>query len=289
MSAVTVQELLESGIHLGHRTSCWNPKMRPYIYGRRNNVHILNIRETLKGLITARRFLEQVAARGGEFLFVGTKRQAKDLVQAEAGRACAHYVHERWIGGMLTNHFTIRTRLERLSELERMDADGSLGAFSKKMQASLHREKVKIGRSLHGVRRMQRLPDAVIVIDARRERTAVLEANRVRVPVLCLLDSDCDPDLVDIVIPGNDDSIRAIRIVLRECADAILAGRGSFERKLADDAREREARAAAARAAEEAKAAAEAAASGAAPEPPKASAADLAGVAPGPAPEGPQA
>ncbi len=213
--------------------------MKPYIYGKRNKIHILNIRETLRGILTAQKFLEKIAGNGGEFLFIGTKRQAKDFVQTEAERCGAHYVHERWIGGLLTNHHTIRSRLARLEEIELSVSDGSIAAYTKRTQSGLLREKAKIEKSLWGVRKMFRIPDAVIVVDALRERTAIAEANRVKIPVICLLDTDGNPDLIDIVVPGNDDSTRAIRLVMHSCANAILAGKKNLEDRIVREAAER--------------------------------------------------
>ncbi len=225
MGQLDVKEILEAGVHFGHRTSRWNPKMRPYIYGRRNLIHIIDLRETLRGLLRAQKYLKQLASRKGLILFVGTKRQAAEAVK-EAATACEMpYVTERWLGGTLTNFRTIRSRLKRLEELEALEQSGELATYSKKEQSRLLREKRKIERNLGGIRDMDRLPDAVVVIDPGREHNCVHEARILGIPVVALIDTDCDPDLVDLPIPGNDDSIRSIRLILRHLVDAILAGK----------------------------------------------------------------
>lgn len=225
MSKVTIQDLIRAGFHFGHRTSRWNPKMKPYIFGRRNLIHIINLKETIRGLVIAYKFLSKLSSGGKTVLFVGTKWQARNIVGREAQRSNMPFVNERWLGGTLTNFRTIRERLERLKELEGFDSDGSINQYSKKMIASLHREKKKIKQNLDGIKNMNELPGAVIVVDAKRELTAVREANRLGIPVISLVDTDCNPDLVDICVPGNDDAIRAIDIFLTKAADAILEGR----------------------------------------------------------------
>lgn len=257
MSIVQVQELIEAGVHYGHRASRWNPKMRPYIYGKRNLIHIIDLRETVRGLLRAYRFLTQVAAQGKLVLFVGTKRQAKEVIEREAARCGMPFVSERWLGGTLTNYRTIRNRLKRLQELEQlwlppgesasrvnmneymktmMNEAGKfdvtkaperaeIRTYSKKMVSTLNRELSKIRRNLLGIREMNRLPDALIVVDPKREYIAVKEAQRSSIPTIALIDTDSDPDLVDLPIPGNDDSIRSIELVLTKLADAIVEGR----------------------------------------------------------------
>ncbi|MBI2559977.1 MAG: 30S ribosomal protein S2 [Planctomycetes bacterium] len=225
MPTVTVQELISAGFQFGHRTSRWNPKMKPFIFGKRNLIHIINLRETIRGLIIAYKFLLKLTGSGKDVLFVGTKWQARNIVAREAQRCNMHYVNERWLGGTLTNFRTIRQRLERLKELESIDSDGSINQYSKKMISSLHREKKKIKENLDGIRNMNALPGAIIVIDAKRELTAVKEANKLGIPVIGLIDTDCDPDLVDVCVPGNDDAIRSIDIFLTKAADAILEGK----------------------------------------------------------------
>ena len=226
MASPLVRELLDAGIHFGHRCSRWNPKMAPYLYGKRNSIHIIDIRETLRGLLRAKKFISQTVAKGGDVLFVGTKRQAREIVQRHALRCGMHYVTERWLGGTLTNYRTIRLRLQRLEELETLVASPEWETgYSKKMQSMLARELQKIRRNLDGVRRMNRLPAAVVVIDVRKEVNAVREARATEIPTLCLIDSDSDPALADIPIPGNDDAMRAIELIVRELADAVEEGK----------------------------------------------------------------
>ncbi len=224
MASELLKELLAAGIHFGHRASRWNPKMKPYIFGKRNMIHIIDIKETLKGLLKAKKFLTQKVAEGGDVLFVGTKRQAKHAIEAHAKRANMHYVSERWLGGTLTNFRTIRSRLARLEELEKLEESGELANYSKKMIATLQREKKKIKRNLEGIRRMESMPAVMVIVDPRYEHIAIREAKKLDIPTISLIDTDADPDLTDIPIPGNDDSIRAIDVVLRELADAVIEG-----------------------------------------------------------------
>ncbi len=224
MASDLVRQLIDSGIHYGHRVSRWNPKMRPYIYGRRNLIHILDIKETVRGLLYARKFLSKIVSEGHDVLFVGTKRQAKHTIEEQANRVGMHYVSERWLGGTLTNFRTNRSRLARLDELEGLEENGKMSQFSKKMIASLTRERLKIRRNLQGIRRMERMPGAVVVIDVRREHLAVKEAKKLGIPTVCLIDTDSDPDYADIPIPGNDDAIRAIDLILSLLADAVELG-----------------------------------------------------------------
>ena len=228
MAQVTLRELVDSGVHFGHRASRWNPKMRPYIYGKRNLIHIIDLKETVRGILRSARYLSKVASQGSLVLFVGTKRQARDLVVANARRCGMPFVDERWLGGCLTNFRTVRGRLKRLEELERLNESGEINTYSKKMIASLNRERRKIHRNLNGIRDMNRLPEALIVIDPRREHNAVAEARKLGVKVVALIDTDCDPDLVDLPIPGNDDSMRAIELVVTRLADAIIEGRANL-------------------------------------------------------------
>ncbi len=224
MAVVTVKDLLESGVHFGHRVSRWNPKMEPFIFGKRNQIHIHDLRETLKGLIRAHNFLHRLAAEGKEILLVGTKRQAKAVVEAEAKRCNMPYVTERWLGGTLTNFETITRRLKRLEELERAEQDNSNALLKKKELAALAREKRKLLRNLEGIRHLKRLPGAVVLIDPRREHIALKEASKLGIPTVCLIDTDSDPDLVDIPIPGNDDAMRSIQVVLHHLVEGIIAG-----------------------------------------------------------------
>jgi len=233
LAAELVKELIQSGIHFGHRVSRWNPKMQPYIFGRRNLIHIIDIKETIKGLLLAKKFLVKTVADGKDVLLVGTKRQARKAIEDGAGRVGMHYVSNRWLGGTLTNFREIRKRVGRLEQLEQMEADGLMDAYSKKEGSSLRREMRKISRNLSGIRKMERLPGAMIVIDQKREINAIREANKLDIPVICLLDTDCDPDVVDIPIPGNDDAMRAIQIIVDQLCDAIAEGTG-IRGKVAD-------------------------------------------------------
>ena len=230
---------MESGIHYGHRVSRWNPKMAPYIFGKRNTIHIVDIRETVKGLLRAKKFIAQMVARGEDVLFVGTKRQARLQVQQQAQRVGMPYVIERWLGGTLTNFRTIRSRLARLEELEKAELDGTALEYSKKMIASRKRELAKIKRNLEGIRTMTKLPGTLVVIDVHRELNAVREARKLGIPTVCLIDTDSDPDFADIPIPGNDDAIRAIDTILVHLGDAVeegKKGRAAMEQQLGDAA-----------------------------------------------------
>ncbi|MEO1496625.1 MAG: 30S ribosomal protein S2 [Planctomycetota bacterium] len=262
-----VNELVESGVHFGHRASRWNPKMRPYIYARRNLIHIIDVRETIRGLLRAKKYLSDVAGRNSLILFVGTKRQASETVAREAARAGMPFVSERWLGGTLTNFRTIRDRLGRLEELEGIRQGEAINGYSKKMQSMLNREYRKIYRNLNGMRTMTRLPECLFVIDPRKEKNAVKEARALGIPVVSLIDTDCDPDSVDLPIPGNDDSLRSIELICRLIADAVVAGKAQAalqQQAAKDEAAAKKAAAAEARAIAE-KAAADKAAAEAPP------------------------
>ena len=224
MAIVTIKDLLEAGVHYGHRTSRWDPKMGKYIFGKRNSIHIIDLRETVRGLVTAYRFLRQVRAKGDYVLFVGTKRQAMATVKAQADALGQPSVTNRWLGGMLTNFKTIRNRLKRLEEIETMEESGQFRFLSKKMISMLTREKRKILANLEGVRNMSRLPGAIVVVDPLREHNAVHEANLLGIPIVALLDTDADPDDVDIIIPGNDDALRSIQLVIGVLGKAVEEG-----------------------------------------------------------------
>ncbi len=225
--ALAVKDLIDAGVHFGHRASRWNPKMKPYIYGKRNLIHIIDLKETVRGLLRATKYFNRIASNNGLILFVGTKRQAADTIIEECRRGSMPYVTERWLGGTLTNFRTIRSRLERLEELEQtLDGEQAL-TFSKKMIATLTRERRKIQRNLEGIRHMTRLPEALFIVDPHREKIAVSEARKLGIKVVALLDTDCDPDLVDLPIPGNDDSMRSIELVIRRLMDAIIEGKAS--------------------------------------------------------------
>jgi small subunit ribosomal protein S2 len=229
LAIVDLKELIESGVHFGHRVSRWHPKMKPYIYGKRNLIHIVDLRETLKGLVRAANFLTKLTSTGKDVVFVGTKRQAKALIIREARRCDMHWVSERWLGGTLTNYHTIRDRLKRLEELNSMETDGTVETLSKKRLSSLRREKRKIMRNLEGIRNMKQLPGCLLVVDIRREYIAVKEARKVGIPVVAIVDTDCDPEQVDIPIPGNDDAYRSVQVILRILTDAIALGRRRYQ------------------------------------------------------------
>jgi small subunit ribosomal protein S2 len=241
MADSLVRDLIEAGIHFGQRRSNWNPKMGPYIFGTRNKIHIIDIRQTIKGLLLAKRYVQTAVAEGKDVCFVGTKRQARASVEKYAQDVGMPYVIERWLGGTLTNFRTIRERLKRLEELERLVESGEIETYSKKMTSQLLREKRKITRNLQGIRNMDRLPGALIVIDVNREVNALLEARSLGIPTICLIDTDGDPDVVDIPIPGNDDSMRSIEVVIRELCDAVTrgkAGRGAAEKGAEEEAQQ---------------------------------------------------
>jgi small subunit ribosomal protein S2 len=225
---INAKDILEAGVHFGHRTSRWNPKMRPYIYGRRNLIHIIDIKETVCGLLRATRYLQKVASQGSLVLFVGTKRQAAQPIYDAATASSMPYVTERWLGGILTNYRTIRSRLKRLDELENLEASGELATYSKKRQSTLQRERQKIDRNLSGIRDMNRLPEAMVVIDPGKERNCIREARILGIKIVALIDTDSNPDAVDLPIPGNDDSIRSIRLVLSHLSEAIINGKAQL-------------------------------------------------------------
>jgi small subunit ribosomal protein S2 len=225
MSNTLVQDLIDAGVHFGHRASRWNPKMAPYIYGRKNQIHIMDIRETVRGLLRAKKYVAQVAAGGSLVLFVGTKRQASAAVQREAERCGMPYVSERWLGGALTNFRTIRSRMTRLEELEEIRTGDKLDSYSKKMQSSLNREYRKIHRNLNGIRSMNRMPECMIIVDPMKEKNAVQEARNLGITTVALIDTNCDPEQIDLPIPGNDDGIRSVELIMAHMADAVLAGR----------------------------------------------------------------
>ena len=231
MSEINVKEILDAGVHFGHPAAKWNPKMRPYIYGRRNRIHIIDLKETVRGLLRAQRYLEKLASQGKLVLFVGTKRQAATTVK-ECAQACKMpFVSERWLGGMLTNYRTIRNRIKRLEELESLKDSGQLATFSKKAQSKLLRELRKIDRNLGGIRDLNRLPEAIVVIDPTKEHNAVREARMLGIKVIALIDTDSNPDLVDLPIPGNDDSMRSIRLITTHLSNAVLKGLGTIPQK----------------------------------------------------------
>ncbi len=225
MEAEFVKKLVEAGVHFGHRVSRWNPKMAPYIYGKKNSIHILDIRETLRGLLRAKKYLNQVAAGGSLVLFVGTKRQASETIQEQSLRCGMPFVSERWLGGALTNFRTIRSRLTRLEQLEKIMSTDEINTYSKKMQSALNREYRKIYRNLNGLRTLNRIPECLVIVDPSKEKNAIREAKRLGITTVALIDTDSDPELIDLPIPGNDDGIRSIELIISQLADAVLAGK----------------------------------------------------------------
>jgi small subunit ribosomal protein S2 len=225
MPVVSLAQLLESGVHFGHQTRRWNPKMSPYIYTARNGVHIIDLVQTAQLMENAYTYLRSLSEQGKKALFVGTKRQAAGIIAQEAARCGAYYINQRWLGGMLTNWATIKTRVERMKDLERREETGALDLLPKKEAAVLRRELEKLQKYLGGIRGMRKLPDVVIIVDQRREYNAVQECQKLSVPIVSLLDTNCDPDTVDIPIPANDDAIRSIKLLVGRLADAIYEGR----------------------------------------------------------------
>ncbi len=232
MAVTTRRQLLEAGVHFGHQTRRWNPKMRRYIFGERNGIYILDLEKTLEGLERAYAFVRDIARRGGSVLFVGTKKQAQDVVAEHARRVGMPYVNTRWLGGMLTNFQTILRRLRRLNELREMERSGAFEFLPKKEVLKLRHEKEKLERNMGGIQEMERLPDAIFVIDTKKEHIGVTEANKLGIPVVAIVDSNCDPDEVDYVIPGNDDAIRSISLVASVIADAVQEGHNLAGRDL---------------------------------------------------------
>ena len=227
MTKVSIKTLLDAGAHFGHQKRRWNPKMKPYIFGSRGDIYIIDLKQTLIGMDKAYTFVSDLAEKGGTILFVGTKKQAQEAVADAANRCGMPYVNARWLGGMLTNFVTIRSRVNRMEELEAMDADGRLDLLPKKEQASMRKELSKLQTNLNGIRNMKRLPDAVFVIDTNREAICIHEAKRLGIPVVGTLDTNCDPDDADYGIPANDDAIRSVRLLADFIADAVIAGVGA--------------------------------------------------------------
>jgi small subunit ribosomal protein S2 len=240
MADIAMKQLLEAGVHFGHQTSRWNPKMKPYIFGARNGIHIIDLQQTVSMFKDMENAVRNLAAAGGHILFVGTKKQARDAIREEAERCGMFHVHNRWLGGTLTNFSTIRQSIERLRKLEEMENDPRIAeALTKKEMLGLKREKEKLEQSLGGIKAMRKLPDAIFVVDPKQEEIAVKEARKLGIPVVAVLDTNCDPDMVDIKVPGNDDAIRAIRLFCAAIADAVLEGKTAYEQSLVKD-KERE-------------------------------------------------
>ena len=226
MAKITIQTLLDAGCHYGHQTRRWNPKMKSYIFGERNGIYILDLKQTMLGADKAYTFLKETAAKGGTVLFVGTKKQAQEPIAAQAERCGMPYINQRWLGGMLTNFVTIRSRIARMEELEAMVEDGRMALLPKKEQAVLSKELGKLQANLGGARTMTALPQAIFVVDSKREEIAIREANRLHIPVVSLLDTNSDPDVIDYGVPANDDAIRSVSLMCELAADAVLAGSG---------------------------------------------------------------
>ena len=222
MAVISMKPLLESGVHFGHQTRRWNPKMKPYIFTERNGIYIIDLQKTVKKVEEAYNFVKNLVADGGKILFVGTKKQAQDSVKAEAERSGMYYVNQRWLGGTLTNFQTIRQRINRLKEIEKMREDGTFDVLPKKEVIRLNKELERLEKFLGGIKDMERLPDALFVIDPRKERIAVAEARKLNIPIIAIVDTNCDPDEIDVVIPGNDDAIRAVKLLTSKIADAII-------------------------------------------------------------------
>jgi small subunit ribosomal protein S2 len=233
---VTMKQLLEAGVHFGHQTKRWNPKMKRYIFTARNGIYIIDLQQTVKMFRGAYEVIRGMAAEGKTILFVGTKKQAQEAVEEEAKRCGAPYVNQRWLGGMLTNFQTIRKSLDRLQKLSDLGTDGSAERLPKKELLRLEKERVKLEKTLGGIRDLRRVPDALFVVDPSREQIAVAEARRLAIPVIAIVDTNCDPDLIDYIIPGNDDAIRAIKLFLSKVADAILEGKAVYAEKTASEA-----------------------------------------------------
>lgn len=227
MTKVSITSLLDAGSHFGHQTRRWNPKMKPYIFGSRGDIYIIDLKQTLVGLDQAYTFVSELAKKGGTVLFVGTKKQAQEAVADAANRCGMPYVNARWLGGMLTNFVTIRSRVTRMEELEAMEADGRMALLPKKEQILLRKELSKLQLNLNGIRNMKRVPDAIFVIDTNREEIAIREAHRLNIPVVGTLDTNCDPDDVEYGIPANDDAIRSVKLLADFIADAVVAGTGA--------------------------------------------------------------
>ncbi|MEK7378996.1 MAG: 30S ribosomal protein S2 [Candidatus Binatota bacterium] len=233
MAELSMKQLLEAGVHFGHQTSRWNPKMKPFIFGARNGIHIIDLQQTVTMFKDVAVFVRDLVAGGGNVLFVGTKKQAQDSIREEAKRCGMFHVHNRWLGGTLTNFSTIRQSIERLRKLEEMENDPRIvEALTKKEMLGLKREKEKLEQSLGGIKGMKKLPDAIFVIDPNQEEIAVKEARKLRIPVVAVIDTNCDPDMVDCKVPGNDDAIRAIRLFCAAIADAVIEGKNLYEQSL---------------------------------------------------------
>lgn len=236
MAVITMKQLLEAGVHFGHQAKRWNPKMGKYIFTERNGIHIIDLHKSLKAVEVAYNVVRDVAAEGGEVLFVGTKKQAQEAVKKEAQRSGAFYVNNRWLGGMLTNFKTIKTRIAKLKDIDRMEADGTMAALPKKEQANIRKEYVKLDKNLGGIQDMPKLPGAIIVVDVKNEALAITEANKLGIPVIAMVDTNVDPDGIDYVIPANDDAIRSISLITSVLANAVIEGKQGMENVVVEEA-----------------------------------------------------
>ncbi len=225
MARVSMKQLLEAGVHFGHQTRRWNPKMKPYIFTERNGIYIIDLQRTVRLMDTAYNYVRDLVAEGGSIVFVGTKKQAQESIKIEAERCGTHYVNHRWLGGMLTNFKTIRKRIDRMLELEKMETDGTFEKLTKKEVLTLRAERDRLMKFLGGIREMRTIPDAVYVVDPRKEKIAVAEARKLGIPVIAIVDTNCDPDEIDYLIPGNDDAIRAVKLITSVMADAVAEGK----------------------------------------------------------------
>jgi small subunit ribosomal protein S2 len=237
MSTVTMKQMLEAGVHFGHQTKRWNPKMKPYIFGARNGIYIIDLQQTVGFWRRAYDFIVDLTSRGEKVLFIGTKKQAQEVIAEEAGRSSMYYVNNRWLGGTLTNFKTVKLSIERFRLIEKWETDGTFDKLAKKEVLRLQREKQKLERSLGGIKDMQRLPGAVFIVDPKKEHIAVSEANRLQIPVVAIVDTNCDPDLIDYVIPGNDDAIRSIKLFTGNIADACLEGSSKYQETVEENAK----------------------------------------------------
>ena len=235
MGAVSMKQLLEAGVHFGHQTRRWNPKMKEYIFTERNGIYIIDLQKTVKKVEEAYNFIKEVAAEGKDVLFVGTKKQAQDSIKEEAERVGMYYVNNRWLGGMLTNFKTIKKRIARMDQIEKMEADGTFDLLPKKEVSKLKIEKEKLDKFLGGIRELKGTPGALFVVDPRKEKIAISEARKLNIPVVAIVDTNCDPDDVDYVIPGNDDAIRAVKLIAGAMADAIIEGRQGQDAPVAEE------------------------------------------------------
>ena len=225
MAVITMKQLLEAGVHFGHQTRRWNPKMKKYIFTERNGIYIIDLQKTVKKVAEAYNFVKEISEDGGKVLFVGTKKQAQDAIKEEAERAGQLYVNQRWLGGILTNYKTISKRIRRIDEIEKMEADGTFDVLPKKEVVELRKEYDRLIKFLGGIRDMKEMPKAIFIVDPRKERNAIAEAKKLNIPIVAMVDTNCDPDEVDYVIPANDDAIRAVRLMTSKMADAVLEGR----------------------------------------------------------------